>query len=34
VNAGFPAHELGDIMRHLRPNRERLLAAWNDHFGN
>ena len=30
MNAGFPAHELGDIIRHLRSNRERLLAAWND----
>jgi len=34
VNMGFPAHEPGDIIRHLRLNREQLLAAWNDYFGN
>jgi hypothetical protein len=34
VNAGFPAHELGDIIRHLRQNREQLMAAWHEHFGN
>jgi hypothetical protein len=34
VNMGFSAHELGDIIRHLRSNREQLLAAWNDYFGN
>jgi uncharacterized protein DUF4160 len=34
VNMGFAAHELGDIIRHLRANREQLLAAWNDYFGN
>jgi hypothetical protein len=34
VNAGFPAHELGDIIRHLKAHREELLAAWNEHFGN
>jgi hypothetical protein len=34
VNLGFPAHELGDIIRHLRLNRGQLLAAWNDYFGN
>jgi hypothetical protein len=34
VNMGFSAHELGDIIRHLRLNRERLLAAWDDYFGN
>ena len=33
VNAGFPAHEIGDIIRHLRRNREILLRAWNEHFG-
>jgi hypothetical protein len=31
---GFPAHELGDIIRHVRANRDHLLAAWNDHFRN
>jgi Domain of unknown function (DUF4160) len=34
VNMGFPAHELGDIIRHLRSHREQLLAAWNDYFGD
>jgi hypothetical protein len=34
ANMGFSAHELGDIIRHLRSNREQLLAAWNDYFGN
>jgi hypothetical protein len=34
ANAGFPARELGDIVRHLRLNRESLLAAWHEHFGN
>jgi Domain of unknown function (DUF4160) len=34
VNMGFPTHELGDIIRHLRSHREQLLAAWDDHFGN
>jgi hypothetical protein len=33
VNAGFPAHEIGDILRHLRQNRDFLASAWNDHFG-
>jgi Domain of unknown function (DUF4160) len=34
ANAGFPPHELGDIIRHLRLHREQLLTAWNDYFGN
>jgi hypothetical protein len=34
ANIGFPAHELGDIIRHVRANRDRLKAAWNDNFGN
>lgn len=32
VNAGFPAHEINDILRHLRQNREALLEAWHGHF--
>lgn len=32
VNAGFPAHEIGDIIRHIRLNRIALLRAWNGHF--
>jgi hypothetical protein len=34
VNMGFAAHEVGDIIRYLRANRDQLLAARNDHFGN
>jgi hypothetical protein len=34
ANAGFPAHELGDIVRHLKVHREMLQAAWHEHFGN
>ena len=34
LNAGYPAHELGDIIRHLKVNREQLLVAWHEHFGN
>ena len=32
INAGFPAHEINDILRHLRQNREDLLKAWQEHF--
>jgi hypothetical protein len=34
LNAGFPSHEIGDIIRHLKQNREQLLSAWHEHFGN
>jgi hypothetical protein len=34
INVGYPAHELGSIIRHLRLNRKALLDAWNEHFGN
>lgn len=34
VNAGFPVHEIGDMIRHLRDNREALVKAWHEHFGN
>ena len=34
LNAGFPAHELGDIIRHLKTHRDQLLSAWHEHFGN
>jgi hypothetical protein len=34
ANAGFPAHELGDIVRRLRHEREDLLSAWNEYFGD
>ena len=33
VNAGFPAHEISDIVRHLKQNRDQLMSAWNEHFG-
>jgi hypothetical protein len=33
INAGFPAHEIGDMTRYLRQNRAVLLSAWNEHFG-
>ena len=33
VNAGFPVHEIGDIIRHLKQNRNLCLSVWNDHFG-
>ena len=33
VNAGFPAHEISDIVRHLKRNRDQLMSAWNEHFG-
>ncbi len=32
-NAEFPPHEIGDIIRYLRQNRDLLLSAWNDYFG-
>ena len=32
LNAGFPAHEIGDIIRHLKLNRESLLSAWQEYF--
>jgi hypothetical protein len=33
INAGYPAHEISDIIRHLRQNREALVKAWQEHFG-
>jgi hypothetical protein len=33
INAGFPAHEIGDMIRHLKVNRDFLLKAWNEHVG-
>jgi hypothetical protein len=33
INAGFPAHEIGGILRHLKENRTGLLSAWNEYFG-
>jgi hypothetical protein len=34
VNAGFPAHEIGSIIRHLRSQRDVLEGKWHEHFGN
>jgi Domain of unknown function (DUF4160) len=34
ANAGFPAQELGDIVRHLKVHRDTLQAAWHEHFGD
>jgi hypothetical protein len=34
INAGFPPHELGDILRHLRLHQNQLLAGWHEYFGN
>jgi hypothetical protein len=31
---GFPAHQLGDIIRHLQRERENLLNAWHEYFGD
>ncbi|MFC0239347.1 DUF4160 domain-containing protein [Rhodopseudomonas telluris] len=34
VNAGFPAHEIGAIVRYLRPRLGELEGKWHEHFGN
>jgi hypothetical protein len=34
VNAGFPSHKIGGIIRHLRSHRDELLGAWHEYFGN
>jgi hypothetical protein len=34
ANAGFPAHELGGIVRHLKLHRDTLQAALHEHFGD
>jgi hypothetical protein len=34
VNAGFPVHELGAIVRQLKSHRDDLLAAWHEDFGD
>ncbi|MDR3484385.1 MAG: hypothetical protein P4M05_05675 [Bradyrhizobium sp.] len=33
-SVGFPAHEIGAIIRHLRPQRDVLEGKWHEHFGN
>jgi hypothetical protein len=32
-NLGFSARELGDLLRLVRENRDRLLEAWDGFFG-
>ena len=34
ANAGFPAHEIGAIVKHLRSHRDFLEGKWYEHFGN
>jgi hypothetical protein len=34
TNAGFPAHEIGAIIRYLRSHREQLESKWHEYFGN
>jgi hypothetical protein len=33
INAGFPAREINDIIRHLKQSRDQLMSAWDEHFG-
>jgi hypothetical protein len=33
ANAGFPAHEIGAIVRELRSQRAVLEGKWHEHFG-
>lgn len=32
-NIGYPAHELGDILRLVREHQPELLRAWHEFFG-
>ena len=32
LNAVFPGHEISDMIRHLRQNRDLLSSAWQEHF--
>ncbi|HKU06380.1 MAG TPA: DUF4160 domain-containing protein [Bradyrhizobium sp.] len=34
ASAGFPAHEIGAIIRHPRSSRGLLERKWHEHFGN
>ena len=34
VNAGYASYEISDIIRRLRSDRNELLDAWYDYFGN
>jgi hypothetical protein len=31
---GFNSRQLADIIRIVSENRDRILRAWHDHFGN
>jgi hypothetical protein len=31
---GFNSKQLADIIRIVTENRDRILRAWNEHFGN
>ena len=33
VNMGYASHELGEIMRKTREERDTFLEEWNDYFG-
>ena len=33
TNYGFKAHELTEIERIVRDNRDKLLEAWHEHLG-
>jgi len=32
-NVGYPAHELGDILRLVRERQSELLRGWHEFFG-
>jgi hypothetical protein len=32
-NVGFPAHDLGVLLRLVRENQPKLLEAWHEFFG-
>jgi hypothetical protein len=34
INLGFPAREIGEIVRKTRERRAEFLEAWNDYFAN
>ncbi len=34
VNMGFTAHELNEIVKKTREERESFLRSWNDYFAN
>ncbi|WP_245433598.1 DUF4160 domain-containing protein [Methylocystis hirsuta] len=34
VNMGFTAHELNEIVKKTRDERESFLRSWNDYFAN